>query len=865
MKQILGVLFILLVSQQAYTQHVYQIRADSVRIYNVCDTAELIIENRTRGVAGFLFNKGNGRTEFRRLQLESIGGNQIAISGQDTLDISTLPGIGGVDTIYRDGDNIKYSKRGMLYSLYAPLPQFYEIPTGTAYSFSQYLPNRLTAFNAYISPDMPMFSDQALTNTATEKNYYYAGHTVSNGSAGYQMAVNWDGEQTGPKGAFLRNKDDTQGTWGQWRELLFKDYAENTFATKLSLQTSGQAIVHWGNIVGAPSFSLNETLQNVTDRGNTTTNNIQANGLYLQDGGTLLSKGNYGSLRITTPSGYTEVGSQNGGWSHFETDRPSFFFGKDIHVSGAIRGYNTTGYFDGLSLGLQSGNGNGIRFWDSNSDHAIWMSDAGHSTFGGRVYNAGVNDYNMYFRITGYNRGFVFIPGNNVPVVQIDTDGMYNSKWYRSVGDGGWVNETYGGGWHMQDATWIRSVGAKSIYHDAGILRTDGTLQVGGAGSTFNAPNGGIPTINGNTIWHAGNDGAGSSLDADMVDGLHAADLVGNWGQITNHSGTNDFNGINRFGSTFINGGSAAPANGPGNGTLNQYYSWAFGLGAEYGVGSYNLQMAMGRPGGGGTETAPYLYRRFQENASYTSWTKIAAGYADNAGALNNIDAARFVYGTNGSATIDLVGGANLNNINKSGFYNGYSMVNAPSADWYNVIHSEYIGATYGNQIAQKFTGNTNEVNVFLRTQANSVWGPWREIWHTGNLTFSITADAYKLAQRDGSGQLIATGFYQSSLLSLKENIQAFDDPALPLINSLIIKAFNYKDDKEKNQHFGIIADNSDWHFATRKQDRFDTNSSLAIAIKAIQELSKEKEQLQQQVDAMEERLKRLEKLLQSK
>lgn len=65
-------------------QQIYQIRADSVRIYNVCDTAELIIENRTQGVNGFLYNKGAGRTEFRKVRLEKIGDSRIAITGQDT-------------------------------------------------------------------------------------------------------------------------------------------------------------------------------------------------------------------------------------------------------------------------------------------------------------------------------------------------------------------------------------------------------------------------------------------------------------------------------------------------------------------------------------------------------------------------------------------------------------------------------------------------------------------------------------------------------------------------------------------------------------------------------------------------------------
>ncbi|MBV8256167.1 MAG: tail fiber domain-containing protein [Chitinophaga sp.] len=113
-------LLLLGASSSAYAQKVYQIRADSVRIYNVCDTAELILENRTSGVNGYLYNKGNGRTEFKKIKLQQIGNSKIAIVGQDTLDLSTMPGIGGVQSIYREGDQIKYVKNGAVYAIDAP-------------------------------------------------------------------------------------------------------------------------------------------------------------------------------------------------------------------------------------------------------------------------------------------------------------------------------------------------------------------------------------------------------------------------------------------------------------------------------------------------------------------------------------------------------------------------------------------------------------------------------------------------------------------------------------------------------------------------------------------------------------------------
>ncbi|MFT3935480.1 MAG: tail fiber domain-containing protein [Chitinophagaceae bacterium] len=49
-------------------QKTYQIKADTVRIFNNCDTAELVLENRTKGILnGVLINKGKGVTEFRKI------------------------------------------------------------------------------------------------------------------------------------------------------------------------------------------------------------------------------------------------------------------------------------------------------------------------------------------------------------------------------------------------------------------------------------------------------------------------------------------------------------------------------------------------------------------------------------------------------------------------------------------------------------------------------------------------------------------------------------------------------------------------------------------------------------------------------
>jgi len=84
MRQLILILLLLTIFDRLPAQYVYTIRADSVKITN-CDSAELIIENHTQGIPGFLFNTGNGRTQFRRA-LVALSDSTYLI-GADTLKL----------------------------------------------------------------------------------------------------------------------------------------------------------------------------------------------------------------------------------------------------------------------------------------------------------------------------------------------------------------------------------------------------------------------------------------------------------------------------------------------------------------------------------------------------------------------------------------------------------------------------------------------------------------------------------------------------------------------------------------------------------------------------------------------------------
>lgn len=89
MKRLLLCLSSLVLFSSVAAQTSLVVKGDSVKVRN----GEFIIENQSKSIPGVLVNTGNGRTEFKRLQLENLGDTAIAISGQDTI---RFKGGGGV-------------------------------------------------------------------------------------------------------------------------------------------------------------------------------------------------------------------------------------------------------------------------------------------------------------------------------------------------------------------------------------------------------------------------------------------------------------------------------------------------------------------------------------------------------------------------------------------------------------------------------------------------------------------------------------------------------------------------------------------------------------------------------------------------
>lgn len=84
----------------------------------------------------------------------------------------------------------------------------------------------------------------------------------------------------------------------------------------------------------------------------------------------------------------------------------------------------------------------------------------------------------------------------NLGTIEYPWHEVYSNSWFRSIGTGGWYSETYGGGWHMTDSTWMRSYNDKPIYTAGGIYSPHGHIFIC-AGNEFNF----IPDSYNGLVW----------------------------------------------------------------------------------------------------------------------------------------------------------------------------------------------------------------------------------------------------------------------------------------------------------------------------------------------------------------------------
>lgn len=161
----------------------------------------------------------------------------------------------------------------------------------------------------------------------------------------------------------------------------------------------------------------------------------------------------------------------------------------------------------------------------------------------------------------------------------------------------------------------------------------------------------GTPHFQGNTIWHAGNDGSRSGLDADLLDGYHKSDIYDNvTAKLSSLNDVLNSNGIRIYG--FGYGDSASVANKP---TGNSDARGTIGFGGIYCPMQLSWQYL-------GTD----LYIRTKYSGNWQGWKRIAFT-TDNVASATRLQTPRTLWGQSFDGTGNVDGAMTVNYTGETG------------------------------------------------------------------------------------------------------------------------------------------------------------------------------------------------------
>ena len=188
-------------------------------------------------------------------------------------------------------------------------------------------------------------------------------------------------------------------------------------------------------------------------------------------------------------------------------------------TSGAIWGTLTSSNGYSPLFWLDSTNGGGVAFSDKSGQTSMQIDGYFYQNEG-RYLVLDTNNYssyldNRYYTETEADNRFVNVSGDTMTgVLTMNTETGFQMK-YTPGGNDPWM---YAYGAPNYGIRYFEGSPDKMTLSASG-----NNNSISGADLCINGNGEGTVTIRGNSIWHAGNDGSGSGLDADTVDGYHVS------------------------------------------------------------------------------------------------------------------------------------------------------------------------------------------------------------------------------------------------------------------------------------------------------------------------------------------------------
>jgi hypothetical protein len=293
---------------------------------------------------------------------------------------------------------------------------------------------------------------------------------------------------------------------------------------------------------------------------------------------------------------------------------------------------------------------------------------------------------------------------------------------------------------------------------------------------------------NGHVMWDAGNDGAGSGLDADLLDGQQGsyyqpASTAITTGNIASQS-------VN-----YATSAGSAPANG-GTSTYATYLNPLSGD-SNYKL-AYTADGARNNAGEWGRAVMYYI-----PNGQTYGIRVDRADYADSAGTASSASTATTATTANRLERYGIIYGDNWNSYNQNNRLlaisaHGHSGTNRPAG-----AYTYGSGLSYYNSGSDHYqfffpengsSSNANSYKIWYRSGWNDNWGGWRSIVDVYNGACAI------------DGTVTATGdIIAYSDVRVKENIHTIEN-ALDKTLKLRGVTYNRTDVEDKSTKIGVIA-----------------------------------------------------------
>lgn len=848
-----------------HAQYVYKIKADTVRIYNTCDTAELVLQNRTQNVAGFLYNKGQGVTEFRPLSdsfiLNQNSSKQTAnfsISGSGAVDGSLNAGTWMVAKagFYADRNTVSSGTVG--YALRDATSRmrwgigtqtletsgdvgsdfsiFRYHDDGSNISASDFVIRRLNG-NVGIHNVLP-------SNTLDVNGTgFFSGNLSSNGI----LTVNGGTiNMTNPSinmVMFPGNNVNSSPVHGASRStgtkvVLFPSFSTLNTDYAIGVEDSNMWFSVPSNKIGFKFYANDTAVSKIDGKGN----------------GEWLGRGRFGG----SSSSNQVIGAGPAAEVHY-VNGSALFQGYD-RTAGAYLPAMITGGVGNITKSLVLNN-TGYQFLNLpnagllGTDANGYLQDVSASIALANVLSHGNRaNYNINLGATGNTDLFTFgTTRKYLDTSYITTYGIFNALGTA----GAYIASGNGTGYN-----------SKLVY-----------LPFSGDAPMY-SPNGGN---NYYTVWHAANHPQGQQFTPNLtganvlatfttnaaghVNGLTtrtltpadigaapSADYVSRTADTIDPQQANVYvKDLNKVANTAIFHANNSATNAPPAGLPG----YVFSLGnadiqsPEKGqmILSYNIDDG--------------FFYRMGSNTSWNSWYRVASRTWSSANLIQNqtttTQTGSFKISGPGTGQLFIAVGGDTSGTNSGIFYSLRTATNKNR--WQIGISDAETGSNAGgnfNIYRHKDDGSYLSSAFFISR-------------NNGNVGIGTITPGSKLdvaGDIHASGAITAPSITQTSLRSLKKDIRPFTASALNILDSAQVRTFIFKADTTNTTRIGFIADEvPDAMAATGRRGVEETNT-VALLVKAIQEMKAEMDAMKakvSQVDALQRRVHDLEVQLKEK